>query len=214
VGCESCRIFDRRLLLLFKLKKRIGCIVQVEEFKDLERFETIVFNYPEKKITAREVARIKRWLRSGKRTVFTSYYGDMDSTGSNINAVLERIGCSIRVNGDVVVDEERNYNGDKLFPTARFLDVGEVVMPCTSSLSVGEAAKVVVAAHNTARARSRVIVAEERVSNGEVVVSGTCVFWDNYSIDLGKNFELAKYLLCGKRINHGNGEREKDKAGV
>jgi hypothetical protein len=70
-----------------------------------------------------------------------------------------------------------------MFPIAKCDDL-EVVMPCSASVSGG---KSFVVGRGVFGAVSK-----------NVLVLGTCVFWDNYSIDLAQNREFALRILRGE----------------
>jgi hypothetical protein len=93
-------------------------IYEVRDFNRLSEHDVIVFNYPEVRFKSWEIKKIDRWLRSGKRVIFTSYYQNLDSTCENINRVLAKLEISVRVNNDVVIDPEENI-GDMMFPIAK-----------------------------------------------------------------------------------------------
>ena len=163
---------------------RVEC---VDSFYRLENYDVIVFNYPEVQFRLRELARMRGWLRKGKKIVFASYYNNLDRVSEVINRALSRINCEIRLGMDTVVDEENN-TGDPRFPVAEW-NGRKVVMPCSSSVNGGEP---------VVRSDKAVFAAAQDVYRGRVLVLGTCVFWDNYSIDLLSNRELALSILAGE----------------
>jgi len=170
-------------------------IEAVGSFSRLEKYDIIVFNYPEIRFKIREASRIKGWLRKGKTVVFTAYYNNLDNVTSIINSVLKRLDSELRINSDVIVDEKFNRN-DPMYPLA--LWKGEkVLMPCSSSVSGGDAVIVGNDSSRSTRGFDAVFASREHVNGGEVVAVGTCVFWDNYSIDELSNRDLALAILSG-----------------
>ncbi len=155
-------------------------IDEVSSFWKLGEYDLIVFNYPEILFRKREVARIKTWVRKGKKIILAAYYSNFDGVAENINRVAEKFG--IRVNYDVIRDKDRN-TGDEMFPVAT-CDGLEVVMPCSASVSGGD--PFVCGAG---------VFASRKAS---VLVIGTCVFWDNYAIELADNREFAIRILSGE----------------
>ena len=156
-------------------------IEEVKKFSKLGEYDVIVINYPEVKFERHEVLELKSWVENGKKLILTAYYSNLDSVARIINDILMVV-SDMRVNEDIVADEERNV-GDKYFPVA-FCDGLEVVMPCSASVRGGEefvVGKDVFAARNE-----------------NVLAIGTCVFWDNYSIDLADNRKFAIRLLSGE----------------
>ncbi|MEM2345166.1 MAG: hypothetical protein QXN49_01180 [Archaeoglobaceae archaeon] len=166
---------------LTKMAEKEG--VEMEEEKRFEKlgdYDLIVFNYPEVKFSAKDVAKIKKWAEMGKKIVLTGYYLNVDGVAENINRVARHFG--MRINYDLIVDEERNA-GDKMFPLAKCKDL-DVLMPCSASVSGGKSfvhGKDVFGA-----------------VKDNVLILGTCVFWDNYSIELYKNKEFAFRILRGE----------------
>jgi len=156
-------------------------IDEVKSFSRLGNYDVIVFNYPEIRFKRWEISRIKSWVKRGKKVILAAYYTNLDSVAENINKVLEKI-SGMRINYDIIVDEEMNH-GDKMFPLAYYEDL-ELVMPCSASVSGGEA---VVVGKGVFGARE----------NG-VIALGTCVFWDNYAIEFADNKEFAIRLLSGE----------------
>ncbi len=155
-------------------------VEEVHSFWKLGEYDVIVFNYPEIIFRRREISRIMGWLKKGKKVVLAAYYGNFDGVAENVNRVAAEFG--IRVNYDVIRDPERNA-GDEMFPIAECCGF-EVVMPCSASVSGGEAF-----------VRGRDVFAA--VSDG-LLVLGTCVFWDNYAIELANNKNLALKILSGE----------------
>lgn len=167
-------------------------IYQENDFKYLGNHDVIVFNYPEKRFKSSEIKKIDKWLRSGKKIIFATYYNNMDSTAENVNGVLEKLEIPIRINNDVVLDMENNA-GDMMFPICKYKNYN-VVMPCTSSLTVNGNRLIKSKGFNLYGLKNPVVGASFK-DVGEIIVLGTCVFWDNYSIDLLDNKILALDLL-------------------
>ncbi len=161
-------------------------IVQESSFYRLERYDVVVFNYPEVPFRLRELGRVRGWLRKGKRIIFASYYSNLDRVSEIINRALSRINSIVRLGMDMVTDEVNNVN-DPSFPVAEWKGK-KVVMPCSSSVNGGIP---------TIRSDRAVFGTSEEIGRGRILVLGTCVFWDNYSIDLLSNRELALSVLAG-----------------
>lgn len=153
-------------------------IKEVKSFRELESYEVIIFNYPEKPFSRVEASKIQRWLKN-KKVIFTAYYNNYDGVSENVNKVVSKFG--IKVNYDLIVDDEKNLGNDR-FPIAKWNN-REVLMPCSASISGGEPFIY----------GKDVFAAKEE----NLLVIGTCVFWDNYSIDKKNNLELAISLLEG-----------------
>jgi hypothetical protein len=171
-------------------------IETVGSFSRLEKYDIIVFNYPEIRFKIREISRIRGWLRKGKTVVFASYYNNLDNVTFIINSVLKRLDSELRINSDVIVDEKFNWN-DPMLPLAQWRGE-QVLMPCSSSVSGGEAVIVGNDTSRSTRGFKAIFASCEHVNGGEIVAMGTCVFWDNYSIDEFSNRDLAMAVLSGK----------------
>ncbi len=166
-----------------KLKRyaeKEGIVIdQVDDFDRLWDYDVVVFNYPEIEFSREEVERIVEMGKSGKKIVLLAYYSNVDGVSENVNRVAENFG--LRLENSVIVDEENN-TGDPMFPIAIWRGK-EVVMPCSAPARGGEAI-----------VKGKDVFA---VKSENVAVFGTCVFWDNYSIDLKANRELALSILRG-----------------
>ncbi|AKG92465.1 hypothetical protein GAH_00178 [Geoglobus ahangari] len=171
---------------LKKIAEDEGIVAEcVDSFYRLENYDVIVFNYPEVQFKLRELSRMRGWLRRRKTVVFASYYNNLDRVSEVINRALKRLNSEIRLEMDMVVDEENNL-GDPRFPVAEW-NGRKVVMPCSSSVSGGVP---------VVKSEKAVFASYQELWSGKVIVLGTCVFWDNYSIDLLSNRELALAILA------------------
>jgi len=168
-------------------------IYQEEDFRKLGEHDVIVFNYPEERFRSWEVKKINSWLRRGKRIIFATYYGNMDNTAENINKVLAKLEIPIRINNDVVIDLENNLD-DMMYPICRYKEY-RVVMPCASSLTTNNNALIVSDGVTHPNGVKNPIIGARYRERGEIIVLGTCVFWDNYSIGFLDNKILALDLL-------------------
>ncbi|MEM0202958.1 MAG: hypothetical protein QXO16_00315 [Archaeoglobaceae archaeon] len=151
-----------------------------KRFTKLGDYDVIVFNYPEIKFSANDITRIKKWANMGKKIVLTGYYSNVDRVSENVNRVAKHFG--LKINYDLITDEEKNH-GDPMFPFAKCGDL-EVLMPCSASVSGGKSFVVGKGIFGA-------------VSNN-VLVLGTAVFWDNYSIEVANNREFALKILRGE----------------
>jgi len=156
-------------------------IEEVKNFSKLAEYDIIVFNYPEIRFRRWEISRIRLWLRKGKRIILTAYYANIDGVAENVNRILRSV-SSMKVNYDVIKDEFNNY-GDEMFPLAYHNGLN-LVMPCSASVSGG----------NPIVTGKGVFGAKEN----SLICLGTCVFWDNYSIELADNRDFSLSLLRGE----------------
>ena len=172
--------------LLRELRKRGAVVEEVHRFGDLGGYDVIVFNYPEKPFSHREAEDIVRWAREGKRVIFAGYYKNEDGVADVINTALRY--TDIRLLGDIVTDEKSNHGGDPLFVLATRSRWGHrVLMPCAATVQGGS--PVVSTVDGTP------LGAAVEMGRGEVYLIGTCVFWDNYSIEFYDNMEFTMGLL-------------------
>ena len=179
----------------------------VEEIDDINKFpqfDTIVFNYPEIPFKEGEVEFLSELVRKGKKILIFGYYKNEDRIADTCNSLTKKFG--IVFNGDIVVDNENNYENDDLLITTtkikHFRDnVNKVMLACTDTITIeNDLVEPLVYAEDTAISKlgkEKILFAEYRDlgSGGAVIAGGTCVFWDNYSIDLYNNKEFSLDLL-------------------
>jgi hypothetical protein len=121
----------------------------------------------------------------------------------------------MELNGDEVTDEVNNHQGDAYFVVTSKLrrytkneknevTVYKILLPCTASIKpLMPDIKVVARAEDTARSNQdnyTLLIAEQiaPTSGGYFCLAGTCVFWDNYSIELYDNLAFSLNLLRHK----------------
>ena len=173
-----------------KLRKEIEKIAELKLAKSLEEWEgdILVLNYPEKRFSREEIERIKDFVHDGGRVIALGYYDNHDGVSGVLNGLAREFGMEIKGR---VEDRENNFNGDPLFPVTskvyEFNDgVERVLMPCSAMVRGG---KTVVESESGAG------IAGMYRKGGEFVLIGTCVFWDNFSIDKFNNREFAINLF-------------------
>jgi len=180
--------------------------IQVDEVTDwskLPEYDVIVFNYPEIPFNEKEVEDVKKLVESGKRVIILGYYKNEDNIADTVNTLASTFG--LKMNPDEVTDEKSNHKGDPYFVVTsrvyKYNDgVEKLMLACTPSISLeGENTEVVIEGEDTAKSNrgfKPVLGAlYKHPSGGEFIVIGTCVFWDNYSIELYNNKEFALNLL-------------------
>lgn len=159
-------------------------------------FKTIIFNYPEKTFTQKQIQQIIHLFQNGKNIIFLTYYKNEDNSSQIVNSVIQNLG--ITINYDEVTQEQEIHNNDKyLIITSKINDqlnknVKNIIMPCTSSLKISPLSKY--SYKVLVETRNKIIAAEVN-SKGKIIVFGTCVFWDNFSISMYDNFQFVKNLL-------------------
>ncbi len=190
---------------LLRYTKENDIIVdEVDEFEKLADYDTIIFNYPEIAFTEDEANFIEELVKKGKTIGIFAYYKNEDRIADTCNTLSERFG--IKFNGDIITDNINNYDNDNLLIVSSDLynlpeNISKVMLACTDSLTTTKAeVRPLVKAEDTAESQlglETLLFAEyvDPNSNGKFIAGGTCVFWDNYSIDLYNNKEFSLNLL-------------------
>ncbi len=190
--------------ILQKVCKENGIEVdEVTDWSKLPEYDVIVFNYPEIPFNEKEVEDVKKLVESGKRVIILGYYKNEDNIADTVNTLATAFG--LRMNPDEVTDEVNNHKGDAYFVVTskvyQYNDgVEKLMLACTPSVSLeGENTEVVIEGEETAKSNKGfkpvLGAVYKHPSGGEFIVIGTCVFWDNYSIELYNNKEFAVNLL-------------------
>ncbi len=181
--------------------------IRIDEVDKLERFtdyDTIIFNYPEIPFDKDEVDFIQELVKKGKTVGIFGYYKNEDKIADTCNTLSERFG--IKFNGDIVTDPFNNYDNDDLLIVASDCTnfderIKKVMLACTDTLTTTKKeVRSLIYGSNTAKSklgRDILLFAEyvDPESGGKFIAGGTCVFWDNYSIDLYDNKELSINIL-------------------
>ncbi len=190
---------------LQKYAKEAG--IHIDEVDEVEKFadyDTIIFNYPEIPFKPEEVDFIEELVKKGKTVGIFGYYKNEDRIADTCNSLSERFG--IHFNGDIVIDNVNNYENDNLLIVTSDTynlpeNVGKVMLACTDTL-ITKKPEVRFLVHGEDTAESKLgeetlLFAEyvDPQSGGKFIAGGTCVFWDNYSIDLYNNREFSLNLL-------------------
>ncbi len=179
-------------------------IEEIRDFQKLADYDVVVFNYPELKFSKGEIKDIETLLLSGKRVIFTGYCMNEDGVNENINKVLNYFGLNIFK--DIVLCKD-SEGDNRYFPCLNVLgipSVRKVVMPCASSVG-GEGATAFIKGDSSTitaptNVESPIVGVVKKYGKGELIVLGTCVFWDNFSIDKADNKKLAFALLSKRKI--------------
>ncbi|HHY43614.1 MAG TPA: hypothetical protein GX508_02075 [Coprothermobacter sp.] len=167
--------------------KECGFIVsEVKDFESLGHYDTIVFNYPEKAFSDLEVHQIESWVSKGKIVVFAGYYKNEDGVGEIINSVTKHFGLTMNLNETLDHSSEDPY-----FVNVVSRNGLKGVFPCTDTVSGSE----VILTSSVGHVGSQV-----RVGTGKIILLGTCVFWDSFSLHLADNATIAKRILAGEEV--------------
>ncbi len=195
--------------ILQKKSEEFGLeIDEVDEWEKLYTYDTIVFNYPEIPFTEEEVKFIQDLVENkGKKVILLGYYKNEDRIADTCNTLARAFGMEL--NGDEVTDDVNNHNGDPYFVVTtkirRYKEgVEKILMPCTASIKpLMPDIKVVARGEDTSLSNQgnyTLLIAEHFApkSGGYFCLAGTCVFWDNYSIELYDNLKFSMNLLHHK----------------
>ncbi len=188
----------RKLILDIKLN-----LIEVDTLTNLSNLDILVFNYPENPFKNDEIREIHNFIARGGRVIVLGYYNNEDNVADCVNSLTESYG--IILNDDIVTDETNSLNGDGLFIVTSKIHgfnegVKKVLLPCTASLTITNSKAFIIAeAEATARSNKHkaapILFAGLKIGSGELIVGGTCVFWDNYSIGKFDNANFSINLL-------------------
>jgi len=180
---------------------------EITRLRDARNYNVIVFNYPEKPFSFFESRILLKFLRMGKRIIMLGYYNNEDGVADAINSFVKKFG--IYVLHDSVWDETNNYEGDKLLVITSKIKrynwgVKSVMMPCSASIRIIDSkAEPVLIGEKTSKTTSGnapIMMVRIKFSKGELIVGGSCSFWDNFSIDIADNLKFALNLLAGHDV--------------
>lgn len=195
---------------LQRYAKESGLVVdEVDEFEKFDNYDVVIFNYPEIPFRKDEVDYIHNLVKKGKKVGIFAYYKNEDRIADTCNTLSENFG--IKFNGDTITDKTNNYDNDdllitttKVSPKMKEKGINKVVLACTDSLTItGQNVMPMIYAEDTALSK----MGKEKIlfaryadpSGGCFIAGGTCVFWDNYSIDLYNNREFSLAILSHNR---------------
>ncbi|ACX51761.1 hypothetical protein Adeg_0613 [Ammonifex degensii KC4] len=189
--------------------KRGIVIEEIDDFAALFAREVIVFNYPEKPFTPEERARIEWAVKNeGKRVVFTAHFRNKDGVAAICSKVTEPFGIKILPEG--VRDEVHSLDEDPFILVTEAVEaynekVKKVVFPYPAPLEVGPEVRVILrgmdTAHTDTGVPAPILVAERTFpGGGSLVVCGSCIFWDNYSLFRLDNLPFALSILQGREV--------------
>ncbi len=191
------------------LKRKIlslgASVEEVEALEDILSYDVLVINYPEMPFNDADVGRIVRYLEGGGRVVILGYFRNEDNVADNINSLTKRFGLELL--NDEIFDDHHNHEGDERIIVSSkvmlFSDgVRRVLMPCPAPIRpLSSDARIVLEAENTARTLSGhrpIMGALVGVGKGFVLLLGSCVFWDNFSIRKYDNMRFAANILLWK----------------
>ncbi|MGH2331591.1 hypothetical protein [Thermoanaerobacter mathranii] len=174
-----------------ELSKKGIVMEEVEDFDKLFEYDVIVFNYPENPFTDEEKKEIRKLLESyKKKIIFTTHFRNKDRVSEICNGITRDYGIYILPEG--VKDEKFYLEDDFLIITTDNIelynqDVKEVVFPYAAPLHIEDEVDVVLRGRETSftdsNKNSPILIAQKRFdSGGKLMVCGSCIFWDNFSL--------------------------------
>ncbi|WAM33718.1 hypothetical protein [Caldicellulosiruptor morganii] len=189
-----------------ELSKREILIEEVDDFDRLFEYDVIIFNYPENTFEQEEKEKIKRVLEEDrKRIIFTAHFRGKDGVAEVCNGIVKEFGIDILK--EAVRDELNHLEDDSLIITTDNVEryasgVKEVVFPYSAPLSVSDGVESILKGRDTAVSdsgkRSPVLVAQKSFESGSrLIVCGSCIFWDNFSLFRLDNLQFAINLILG-----------------
>lgn len=160
----------------------------------LKTFDCIVFNYPERPFTTKEVRKVLRYLNGGGRVVISAYYANEDGVAAVASRLTAPLGISFNFDRVKTADEGLMVTA-RTMPEAKEAGINsnlQLRFPCSCSLALSGAASPV------AQAGGKTVCAATRHGAGVLIALGTSVFWDNFSINILDN-RLFSLSVLGLR---------------
>lgn len=187
-----------------ELKNRGVEVFELDKFSDVlkENVSVLVLNYPEKAFNKDDLKTVQKFLVLGGRVLILGYYKNEDHVADTINSLTKHFGLLLRT--DWVYDPVNNRDGDELFVVTSKIyhfneGVSKVLFPCVASVEIiNKEATKVAKAEDTAKSSlgvEPILMAKLQLGKGLLVLGGTCVFWDNYSITEHSNLVFSLNLL-------------------
>jgi hypothetical protein len=186
-------------ILKSSLKESGAVVKEVDSFKDIIGYDVVVLNYPEKPFTKGEVKLVRKYIQGGKRVIAGGYYNNEDNIAGCINSLSSHFGLFL--NSDKVRDKLSNDKGDELLVVTSGIlsyndSVNKVLFPCPASINIdANFGRPIVVGENNSSRKKTIIGAEAQVGEGEFILLGTCVFWDNFAIRKYSNLRFSLNLL-------------------
>lgn len=190
-------------ILLEKIISNGWKVDEIDDIEDIEKYDVVVFNYPENRFMQNEVDVIKKYIKNGGKVIVLGYCNNEDCTTEAINTLTKEFGLELLE--DVVIDNVNKIDDRGLIiATSKILryndNVEKIVLPCTASIKIYTAdAYQIVLGEKTSKSTigitQPVLFAGRKIGRGEIILGGTCVFWDNFSIMRSDNMTFALNLL-------------------
>jgi len=190
-------------ILSEKIISRGWEVEEIYNIRNIDKYDVIVFNYPERGFTKSEVNTIKKYIEDGGKVIVLGYYDNEDGVADAINTMMKNFGLELLK--DAVIDNTNKIDDEGLFITTTKVlkcnkNVGKILLPCTASIKTHttDVYKIVLGektSKSTTGITQPILFAGRKIGRGEIILGGTCVFWDNYSITEFDNMMFALNLL-------------------
>lgn len=183
---------------LVELLNKIGSHYIAHSPEEWKKGNVIIFNYPEERFKENEIQKIDELVKNGKRIILLGYYADEDGVCGVINDVSKEYGIKLLkgcVEDKDSCDEIISKKDEKMVVTTKIYDyninVRKICVPYCAPLSLKGEAKLIAESEKG----QGMIAQYKEDSNGEIIVSGSCVFCDNFSIRKCDNEKFTINLL-------------------
>lgn len=174
-------------------------IHEVKMLDDIQHYDLVVFNYPEKLFKKKEIVIINRYIKSGGKAVIAGYYNNEDQVADCINSLTFNYG--IELEHDEIKDVKNCMDNDELLVVTRKINkynagVDSVLFPCCASIKIlNNYSEPFIYVMDKSNNGNGIIGVETRLDEGKLILIGTCVFWDNYAISKYNNLRFSLNLL-------------------
>ncbi|MCS7233342.1 MAG: hypothetical protein N3C62_04190 [Synergistetes bacterium] len=159
----------------------------------------IVFNYPEKPFSKDEIDDIISLVKMGKKVIALGYYMNEDNVASILNELSLPFG--LKMLPSAVIDNINSLQNDPyLVITGKVKKFNEgvkrLLMPCVAPIEIiGGEGEPIILSEDSSSPPYQILGAYSRYGKGEFILIGTCVFWDNFSINQFDNMQFSLNLL-------------------
>jgi len=175
-------------------------VKELLSFEELDKYDVVVLNYPEKSFNRKQINIVKKYIHNGGRLIATGYYSNEDNIANSLNTLCFDFGMELKK--DQIIDPENCDKNDQLLITTSSIEnynkgVKKVIFPCCASIKLSNYGPNPIAYSqiNQKSITKKVIAAETSHGKGRFIMIGTCVFWDNYSLSKYSNLRFSLNLL-------------------
>jgi len=186
--------------LKYEIKKTGAIVKEIYDFKDINKFDILVINYPEYEFNRKDIELAKKFMDDGGKIIVAGYYRNEDNVADKVNSLSSNFGLEIKK--DNVKDKVNCFNKDELFVVTSDIiyyreRVNKVMFPCAASIKIKNknACTIICRKEIENNSKRQIIAAETGFGKGKFILIGTCVFWDNFTISKYNNLRFSINLL-------------------